>query len=151
MDLIDLASGRENNWSFVFAAQNMLELVDTVTGMYESGMNEVYIPLGDIAILGQGQAQAQADSANSMTPEQAAKYQALLDDLDELEQKGRGKRGSWSHTKFGATPRAGFKLHIFELGNWAKLLSGGEADRVLLSSRVETPGVSVMGYTSPHG
>ncbi len=102
------------DWSFVYAAEEMLDVVDTVDAML--GLNGSIL-LGSIHGLGTEEV-TYASALDADSPV----YQQLGVKEGDIRELGAG--GS-----VAATQRAGFEFltHITDIGNWAQLLTGGDA------------------------
>lgn len=119
------------NWAFVYAAKDMLELVDQVNAMLgESG--EIY--LGTLSGLGTKAAVARQATAGDLL----AIPEALRNGLSINGPAGiaNGLSGISGKSTGGvngpagsSTPRSGFKAfeYIKDIGNWMNLLTGGDA------------------------
>jgi len=111
--ILKIKGGKPIDWSFVYAAQEMFGIVDTVNSML--GM-EGTILLGDIVGLGSGDYGTNA--LEPFSPEE------LTDFLDQLEEDSKGGYAGGS-----ATDRSGFKFfeYIKDVNNWMNIFTGGDA------------------------
>ncbi|MGB7327574.1 MAG: hypothetical protein WBD31_22040, partial [Rubripirellula sp.] len=119
------------NWAFLYAAKDMLKLVDQVNDMLGMGGE---ILLGDI--VGLGSAAVTAVEATEVpdflkgTGVSLDGPEALTSALSDIAIKSEG--GAEKPKKkqgFSTTPRSGFQVlpYIKDIGNWMNLLTGGDA------------------------
>jgi hypothetical protein len=113
------------DWSFVYAAEQMLSLVDRVNSML--GVNGDVL-LGDIGGFGSGTLVADSaglellEDITDALPEEFADFSKLL----EAESMGAESSGSAGGS---ATARSGFRFveYLLDINNWMQIFSGGDA------------------------
>ncbi len=108
------------DWSFVYAAEFMLDLPDEIRSWGDDGE----ILLGDIYNLGTKNIRVE-----SPWQDQAVEASgALLDKLNAVQTGSSGGQSS-SNGGSGKTARGGFKFmeYITDIGNWMNIMTGGDA------------------------
>ena len=124
--ILQVQGKRPIDWSFVYAAKDMLALVDQVNAMLGSD-GEIY--LGTLSGLGTSSAVAsQATEADlaALPPEQRV---GLSLDGPPAVSSGLNDISSSSSGGGSSTQRSGFKTfeYIKDIGNWLNILQGGDA------------------------